>query len=137
MKKTTSQIQTFLGQQTTVEGNLVFEGTVRLDGHLAGTVESKAGVMIVGETGVVNAEISVHTATVSGEVRGNIHATNRVELHPTARVFGDLSAPAVVIDSGAVLHGRCTMAGEGETEGKTIRLHRKSKALPQELEPGN
>jgi cytoskeletal protein CcmA (bactofilin family) len=50
---------------------------------------------------------------VGGEVKGNIQATNLIELHAPARVFGDLSAPAVVIDAGVVFHGNCNMKPEG------------------------
>ena len=122
MKKEKKGIQTFLGSETTLEGKLAFEGTVRLDGHFKGTIESKDGVMIVGDRAVIQADILVHTATVSGEVSGNIRATSRIELHPPARVFGDLTAPVVVIDAGVVFHGNCTMKPNDEAGSKTIDL---------------
>ncbi|MBW2037736.1 MAG: polymer-forming cytoskeletal protein [Deltaproteobacteria bacterium] len=122
MKRSNKGIQTFLGEQTTLEGRLAFEGAVRLDGHFRGTIESKEGLMIVGEKGVINADISVHTATVSGEVSGNIHATNRIELHAPARVFGDLAAPVVVIDAGVLFQGNCTMKPDENVGTKTIKL---------------
>jgi cytoskeletal protein CcmA (bactofilin family) len=122
MKKEKKGIQTFLGSETTLEGKLAFEGTVRLDGHFKGTIESKDGVMIVGDKAVIQADILVHTATVSGEVSGNIRATSRIELHPPARVFGDLTAPVVVIDAGVVFHGNCTMKPNDEAASKTIDL---------------
>jgi cytoskeletal protein CcmA (bactofilin family) len=122
MKKAKSGIQTFLGPETTLEGKLAFEGTVRLDGHFTGTIESKEGVMIVGEKAVIHADILVHTASVSGEVSGNIRATNCIELHPPSRVFGDLHAPVIVIDAGVVFHGNCTMKPNDETPSKTIDL---------------
>lgn len=122
MKKTGKEIQTFLGPETTLEGKLAFEGTVRLDGHFTGTIESKDGMMIVGEKAVINADILVHTATVSGEVSGNIRATNCIELHPPARVFGDLNCPVVVIAAGVVFHGNCTMKANDDGGAKTINL---------------
>ncbi|MBE9580608.1 MAG: polymer-forming cytoskeletal protein [Proteobacteria bacterium] len=109
-KRADKGIQTLLGPQTTLEGTLTFNGTVRLDGHFTGNIESEGGTMIVGEKAVINANISVHTATVSGEVRGNIRASDRIELHPPARVFGDLIAPVVLIDEGVVFDGKCTSA---------------------------
>ncbi|NVM20755.1 MAG: polymer-forming cytoskeletal protein [Desulfobacterales bacterium] len=122
MKKSRKEIQTFLGPETTLEGKLAFEGTVRLDGHFTGSIESQGGVMIVGEKAVISADISVHTAKVSGKVSGNIRATNRIELHPPARVFGDLGAPVVVIDAGVVFHGNCSMKPEDIANSKTISL---------------
>lgn len=122
MKKTQRGIQTFLGPETTLEGKLAFEGTVRLDGHFTGTIESNGGVIVVGEGAVINADILVDTATVSGKVSGNIRATRCIELHPTARVFGDLHAPVVVIDAGVVFQGHCTMKTDAEAPQKTIKL---------------
>jgi cytoskeletal protein CcmA (bactofilin family) len=125
MIKATKDIQT-LGPQMTLEGKLVFEGTVRLDGHLKGTIESKEGMMIVGEEAVVHADILVHTAKVSGEVRGNIRATDRIELHPPARVFGDLNAPVVLIDAGVTFDGKCSMGPKKEKTAEPIQLEQAS-----------
>jgi len=122
MKKSKKEIQTFLGPGTSLEGKLAFEGTVRLDGHFTGTIESEQGVMVVGEKAAIRADISVHTAVVFGEVSGNIRASNRIELHTPARVFGDLSAPTVVIDAGVVFDGNCSMKLEDVASGKTIEL---------------
>jgi cytoskeletal protein CcmA (bactofilin family) len=122
MKKSEKGVQTFLGPQTTLDGKLVFEGTVRLDGHLMGAVESKEGVAIIGENAVIHADVFVNSATVSGEVRGNIRATNRIELHAPARVFGDLSAPVVIIDPGVVFDGKCTTTPKDDAVSKVAEL---------------
>ena len=122
MRKSKKGIQTFLGPETTLEGKLAFEGTVRLDGHFTGSIESKDGVMVVGEKAVVHADILVKTAVVWGEVSGNIRATDRIELHQPASVFGDLSAPAVIIDAGVVFHGNCSMVSRDDATAKTINL---------------
>ncbi len=125
MKRSKKGIQTFLGPETSLEGNLSFEGTVRLDGHFKGTIESKEGVMVVGENALIRADISVFTAVVFGEVNGNIHATNCIELHAPARVFGDICAPAMVIDGGVVFHGNCSMKPEDLASGKAIDLSKR------------
>lgn len=112
MKSRNRCIQTFLGQQTRLEGKLVFEGTVRMDGHFAGTIESRDGMVVIGERGVVEADLFVRAAIVSGEVRGNINATERIELHPPARINGDLKAPTLVIEPGVSFYGQCLMKPE-------------------------
>lgn len=104
-----SAIQTFLGSETTLEGKLAFEGTVRLDGHFTGTIESRDGTVIVGDGAVIHADVSVHTALISGNVSGNIQASHCIELHPPASLDGDIQAPSVVIESGVVFRGNCTM----------------------------
>jgi cytoskeletal protein CcmA (bactofilin family) len=121
MKKLKKAIQTFIGQEATLEGKLVFEGTVRLDGHFTGSVESKKGTIIVSERGAIHADILVQTAIVSGEVNGNTRAAERIELHPPARVLGDVSAPEVIIDAGVVFEGNCTAKPKDDSDTKTIR----------------
>ena len=123
MKKLKKAIQTSIGREVTLEGKLIFERTVQLDGYFAGSVESKEGTIIVGETGVIHADILVHTAIVSGEVRGNIRATERIALYPPARVFGDLLAPVVGIDAGVVFEGNCIMAKAADDSAiKTAKM---------------
>jgi cytoskeletal protein CcmA (bactofilin family) len=116
------EIQAFIGPQTVVEGNLKVDGTVRIDGHFRGNIESQGCTMVVGEKAVIEADISVHTVTVNGEVNGNINATERIALSPTARVFGDLKAPEVHIDAGSVLDGRCTIKPKDDAVSKTFKL---------------
>lgn len=121
MKKS-KEIDAFIGPQTAVEGNLKVDGTVRIDGHFRGNIASHGCTMIVGEKAVIEADIAVHTVTVSGEVKGNINATRRIVLSSTARVFGDLHAPEVLIDAGSVLDGRCTINPKDAAAGKTVQL---------------
>lgn len=115
------EIHAFLGPQTAVEGNLKVDGTVRIDGHLKGSIASEGCTMIVGEKAVIEADISVHTVTVSGEVKGNVNASHRIQLCPTARVSGDLHAPEVLVDAGAVLDGHCTIKRNDPASSETAK----------------
>ena len=118
MKKAPKDIQ-MLGSQMTLEGTLVFEGTMIINGHVKGTIESKEGTIIIGEKAVIHADIYVHNAKVSGEVRGSVHASDRIELHPPARVYGNLTAPVVLMDAGVIFDGKCTTAPEKDA-GKYV-----------------
>ena len=79
-----------------------------LNGKLTGEITS-ADTLIIGEKGVVNATVRAGTLLVSGEVTGNILATVRVELRGTARVFGDVEAPVIVVEEGVLFDGHCRM----------------------------
>ncbi len=111
MKKQTKDIQ-MLGPQMTLEGTLVFEGSLILNGHAQGTIESKEGTILVGEKAVIHGDIFVRNATISGEIRGTVKASERIELRPPARVFGDLTAPVVLMDAGVTFDGKCTTEGK-------------------------
>ncbi len=123
MKKSKKKgIQTFLGEETTMQGKLTFQGTCQLNGRFKGSVESQEGNIVVGDKAIVQADISVRTATVYGEVTGNIRAETRIELHPPARVFGDLNAPEVLVDVGVVFDGKCKTISEEDSAAKTVEL---------------
>jgi len=79
MKKADKDIQ-MLGPQSVLEGNLVFEGTLFLDGHVKGAIESRDGAIVVGEGAVIHADVFVRTATINGEIKGTVRATERIRL---------------------------------------------------------
>jgi cytoskeletal protein CcmA (bactofilin family) len=107
MKKT-DEINAFLGKDTEFDGKLSFGGTVRIDGHFKGEINSD-GTIIVGETAVIEADVGVSYVVISGEIRGNILASKRVEIHAPGKVFGNISSPTVVMDEGVVFEGSCSM----------------------------
>ena len=113
------EINAFLGKNTDFEGKLSFGGTVRIDGHFKGKIISE-GTLIVGETAVIESEVHVSHIMISGEVRGNILASKRIEIHAPGKVFGTICAPAVLMDEGVVFEGSCTMQNAGTPEEKTL-----------------
>ncbi|HEX6190477.1 MAG TPA: polymer-forming cytoskeletal protein [Pyrinomonadaceae bacterium] len=86
---------------------IAFEGTLRINGYAAGLIRSTEGSLIVEPAGELDADISVHDATIYGCVRGDIQAKLKVELRGSARVVGDIETVALSIEPGAVFEGRC------------------------------
>jgi cytoskeletal protein CcmA (bactofilin family) len=121
MKKADQDIQ-MLGSQVVLEGNLVFEGTLYMNGHVKGAIESRTGAIVIGEDAVIHADVFVRTATIKGEIKGTVHATERIELHPPARVYGDLNAPAVQIDPGSIIEGKCTIKPKEDAASQTDQM---------------
>ena len=107
-------ISTFLGPDASVEGVLIFQGTIRLDGTIKGKITSSGGTVIVGEQAVVDAEITVGTAIVMGKLNGTIDASDRIEVYPPGRITGDIQAPVIAIEEGGLFNGHCTMAPRAE-----------------------
>ncbi len=102
-------ITTFLGAEDSVDGEVRFGGSIRLDGRVRGKIISEAGTLIIGEKAVIEGNISVGIAIVMGSVTGNIEARDRVEIYPPARIFGDIVAPVMSVETGAELNGTCNM----------------------------
>jgi cytoskeletal protein CcmA (bactofilin family) len=106
--KSTDKGVTFLGKGTRFEGELRFEGAIRIDGYLKGKIEA-GGNLIVGDDALIEADIHVSYASISGEVHGNITADQRVDIRAPAKVFGNIHAPAVVIGEGVIFEGHTRM----------------------------
>ena len=121
MKKADQDIQ-MLGSQVVLEGNLVFEGTLYMNGHVKGAIESRTGTIVIGEDAVIHADVFVRNATIKGEIKGTVQATEHIELHPQARVYGDLNAPAVQIDAGAIIEGKCTIKPKEDAASQTDQM---------------
>ena len=119
-------ISTFIGTKSNIEGSLVFEGTVRVDGRLKGKIMSSEGTLIVGEPARIEADIDVGLAVIMGEVAGTVHAKKRIEIYKPARVTGDLQSPVISMDVGVTFNGNCTMGPKTisteETKGESIRV---------------
>ena len=99
----------FVGHGTTLTGETQFQAMLRVDGHLVGTVTSDSGTLIVGTNGQVDANVAVAAAMINGTVNGDILATEKLQLGRTARVMGNIQAPRLIIEEGAILEGGCSM----------------------------
>jgi len=116
--KEKKKIDSFLGAGTEVEGKLKFSETVRIDGHFKGKISAE-GSLIVGENALIQSDIHVFSVIVSGELHGNIFADHRVDILASGKVFGDIQAPIITMDEGAVLDGMVQMS-QGEKEYESV-----------------
>ena len=86
-----------------------------LNGKFKGEIVSN-DTLIVGEKAAIHASIRAGIVLISGEVVGNVLATERVELRGTARVFGDVEAPVIVVEEGVRFEGHCRMTKPQATD---------------------
>lgn len=101
-----SKIAGLIDQGTELKGDLTFKGSFRIEGNFKGTINSDS-ILIVGERGRVEADIKVGQVVINGEVRGNIQASQRVEVHGKGRVYGTIQTPKLVVEEGAYLEANC------------------------------
>jgi cytoskeletal protein CcmA (bactofilin family) len=113
-------VKAILGKGSEFEGKLRFEGTVRIDGKFKGEVHSE-GTLIVGEAATLDGDVDVSSAIISGELRGNVKAKTRVELHAPAKLFGNVETPVLVIQEGVMFDGHCQMSKEGQKPAEKSR----------------
>lgn len=102
------EIVAFLGKGTEFKGMITYEGTIRIDGKVEGEIITQ-GTLIVGESAVIQAEISAGTIICGGQITGNIQAHQKVHLLPKAVLSGSVTTPNLVIEEGVSFNGRCEM----------------------------
>ena len=100
----------FFDQDTSFSGDLVFKGSFRIDGNFKGKVDSDS-MLIIGDTGSVEAEIKIGYIIINGEFKGSIQATDKVEIHEHGRVTGTITAPKLQVEDGAYLEVTCHTTG--------------------------
>ncbi len=111
-------IKAYMGEDAVFKGSLTFAGAVRVDGTLEGEVKTE-DTLIVGEKGVLEANITAGTVICKGKIKGSINAATRVEIYSNSEVIGDVNTPSLFVEVGAVLDGQCNMVPK---EKKIINL---------------
>lgn len=98
----------FVGDVVKFSGEVRFKSMLRIDGKFAGNVSSAEGTLIVSNGAqVTEAVINVAVAKINGTVEGDIKATKELVLGRTASVTGTVSAPALIVEEGALFNGSC------------------------------
>ena len=110
-----TKIVTIIGPGTSVTGEIVSKGTIRIEGSVSGKVESDDSIVIQ-ETGKVKADLIAGQVVIAGDVEGNVFAHERLEVMAKGRLIGDITAPRVSIAEGVVFEGMCTMKPPGEAK---------------------
>jgi cytoskeletal protein CcmA (bactofilin family) len=88
-----------------IKGNLRFSGELTLDGKLEGEIQSD-GILNLGDTAVINGNITAQSVVVRGKVNGNIAATEKIEIKSNAELFGDIRATKLVVEEGVTFVGK-------------------------------
>lgn len=104
----------FIDQGSSFEGKLSFKDTVRIDGHFSGQISSE-NTLVVGETGVIEADVRSQIVIVSGHVAGDIVAGKKIIMHKSGRIDGNVQTPSLVMEDGAVLNGQLKMSDKKPT----------------------
>jgi cytoskeletal protein CcmA (bactofilin family) len=121
------EIIAFLGKGTEFKGMITYDGTVRIDGKVEGEIITK-GTLVVGESAVIDAEITAGTVVSGGRINGNITASTKVHLMSPAALSGSIRTPVLIVEEGVKFNGNCDMGKEGS--GNSGKGPGKSQAEP-------
>jgi cytoskeletal protein CcmA (bactofilin family) len=109
-------VDSLIGRQTEVLGDVRFSGGLHLDGKIKGNVSAgadKTATLSVGETGAIEGDVRVPSIVLNGSVIGDVYAGERLSLSSRAKVTGNVHYKVLEMESGAVVNGQvvCQAAG--------------------------
>lgn len=99
---------TIIGSELIIDGNLLSEASIRVDGRVMGRVDSQA-LVDLGPSSSVMSEVRGLRVNVAGSVAGNVEAKERVDLLAGAKLTGDVRSPRLTIADGANFRGKVDM----------------------------
>ncbi len=108
-----------IGEKSFFEGSFMIDGALRVDGKFEGEA-LKVEQLFVGPSGRIRTSVNAVNVVVEGVVIGNIRASTRVMLLPTARVLGDINTPELIIQNGVILEGRCIISNDLDQSAKSL-----------------
>lgn len=107
-KRKVTRIDSLIGQQTEINGEIVFTGGLHIDGKIEGNITAEdnyGAVLTVSEQGIITGDVRVPNIILNGTVRGNVYAEEHIELALNARVIGNVYYNLIEMAMGAEVNG--------------------------------
>jgi cytoskeletal protein CcmA (bactofilin family) len=101
----------WIGKALRIEGRIVSEEHLTIDGQVKGTIEVGDHSLKIGAGATVTADLTAKAITISGAVTGNVTASEKVLLEPSASVDGDIATPRLIMADGAIVKGKVEALG--------------------------
>ncbi len=117
-----SIIDTLVGPNSRLNGDLFFEGGCHIDGTVKGNVSADStsnSALSISEDAIVEGGVTVPFVVLNGIVRGDVFANQRVELGPTARVIGNVYYNLIEMAIGAEINGKLVHQPDGQVPLRT------------------
>ncbi len=105
-----SQSVNLIGAGTKIDGDIVTNGDIRIDGSVTGSINVK-GKLVVGASGSLEGEIICQNADISGTVKGKIGVAELLSLKASAKLTCDIITNKIAVEPGATFTGTCSMGG--------------------------
>jgi len=125
-------INTIIGPNTSLSGDIDVGGFVRIDGHLRGDVKAK-GRVVIGERARIKGNVKGTNITVGGVVFGNIISDGHLVILSTAIVIGDIITRRIQADDGCFVNGKVAVCLDDERWAKTTSEHRDAQGIKSAL----
>ena len=128
-----SKVDTIIGQNTRLEGDLHFTGGLHVDGHIKGSIIAEAGsesVLTVSEHGSIEGDVRVPTVILNGTVTGDVRSGDRIELSTKAVVHGDVYYNLIEMAMGSAVNG--SLVHQGSESSAVVSFDRENTESAQD-----
>lgn len=98
-----------IGSGTTITGDIISGGDIRIDGNMNGNLTTK-GKVVIGETGILKGEMNCRNSDIHGRVEGKLVISELLTLKSTAKIRGDIHTNKLAIEPDAMFTGSCNMS---------------------------
>jgi cytoskeletal protein CcmA (bactofilin family) len=122
--KNTEKLESLIGNNSSVRGEVESKGTLRADGSVEGNIS--ADWVVVGEKARIKGNINARGIVVGGRVDGNLKAKEIVEIKNKGQVYGEVFTPKLSIAEGGIFDGKSSM--QKEEESNIVELAAMTKA---------
>ena len=126
VEKPTDKIDTLVGPNTEINGDIIFSGGLRVDGKLSGNISaqdsSNKSLLTVSDQGEVNGNVKVPHVIINGLINGNVTSSGKVLLQSKAKIVGDVYYSSIEMELGATVNGSmvCETAKESSRRDSSI-----------------
>ena len=125
-------INTIIGPNTSLKGNIDTGGFTRIDGSIIGNVNA-AGRIIIGERARLKSDINGTAITIGGVVFGNVIASESLTILSTALVLGDIITRRIKAEDGCVIHGRVLVCPDNDSWEHAVSEYRDAQGVKSVL----
>jgi cytoskeletal protein CcmA (bactofilin family) len=125
-------INSIIGPNTFLKGDIETGGFTRIDGSITGNVTAKGNV-IIGERARMKSNVSGTKITIGGVVYGNVIARNSLVVLSTALVIGDIITRRIQVDDGCLIHGKVMVCADEESWTNAVNEYRDAQGIKQVL----
>ena len=123
-EKPCNTIDSLIGVNTDIKGDIMFSGGLRIDGKIKGNITAKGdgnSTLVLSEHAAVLGNVTVPHVIVNGTIKGNVRAAERIELQPKAEITGDVYYRVMEMATGAVINGSLVRdAGDSGRDKATV-----------------
>lgn len=114
-EKKLTEISTIIGEETTVEGTLNVNSSIRIDGKVYGEIKC-SGDVTVGKDGFVENSITARNLFIAGKVKGDVKVEHKIHIYDTGNLNGKAEMSVIVIDENGYFHGESIMKTSTQQE---------------------